>query len=529
MISKYEMVSMCISRFSYVCTVFAAITFSICPSISNAINFTNNQVNQVLDGPFSKNKQNEPSIAQNPRNPDNLIAGANDQFDEPACSDATPTSPSSCPRQPGTSISGYYASFDGGVTWPAECQNRLKLPDVFGEYAFGDPVLTFDSLGNAYYGTLAFPNDASAGAAPSDFFVAKSTDGGCHYTSIVKVNGPGEGIFDDKDALIADANPNSPFHDNVYAAWMKLPGHSLANQILFSRSTDGGATWSKPKQLTPADSTADTARSGAAVQVGPKGEVYVFWVNTKGNANHPPAISMTVSLDGGKTFLPNGQSITVATVTDDGSIMPGTSFRQGARIFSSVTVGPDGTIYVAWCNRINNHTSVMATRSTDGGKTWSISIAAGNVSNRSAFFASITADPTDKNKVNLVFQALDDKPVKTDPGAGVVSYDSYFSQSTNSGISFGTSVKISTAPSDPDGSSLNGLLGAQFLGDYITAVTDSRGGQVFAVWTDSRNASPCGAIDAYRAAPPLLNLPNVIKECPLTFGNTDIFLGKVQY
>jgi hypothetical protein len=35
----------------------------------------NVQVNQVFDGPFPTNKQNEPSLAQNPIFPDNLIAG----------------------------------------------------------------------------------------------------------------------------------------------------------------------------------------------------------------------------------------------------------------------------------------------------------------------------------------------------------------------------------------------------------------------------------------------------------------------
>jgi len=73
----------------------------------------------------------------------------------------------------------------------------------------------------------------------ADFFVAKSTDGGCHYSSAAKVSGASPAIFDDKDAITADANPSSPFHDNVYAAWTKFT-KSGSDQILFSRSTDGG-------------------------------------------------------------------------------------------------------------------------------------------------------------------------------------------------------------------------------------------------------------------------------------------------
>jgi hypothetical protein len=46
------------------------------------------------------------------------------------------------------------------------------------------------------------------------------------------------------------------------------------------------------------------------------------------------------------------------------------------------------------------------------------------------------------------------------------------------------------------------------------------------VWTDSRNASPCAAVDAFRARTG--PKPNVITQCPTTFGNTDIFMGVVS-
>ncbi|HKF39285.1 MAG TPA: hypothetical protein VKB35_20480, partial [Ktedonobacteraceae bacterium] len=81
------------------------------------------------------------------------------------------------------------------------------------EYSFGDPAQAFDSTGNAYYGTLAFPfpptTEELATGLQADFFVAKSTDGGCHYPSVAKVSGSSPAQFDDKDAITADANPNS--------------------------------------------------------------------------------------------------------------------------------------------------------------------------------------------------------------------------------------------------------------------------------------------------------------------------------
>jgi len=79
------------------------------------------------------------------------------------------------------------------------------------------------------------------------FPFSQSTDGGCHYTSAARVSGSSPAIFDDKDAITADANPSSPFHDNVYAAWTKFT--TGGDQIVFSRSTDGGATFSNPLAL----------------------------------------------------------------------------------------------------------------------------------------------------------------------------------------------------------------------------------------------------------------------------------------
>src|SRR5713226_7217905 len=165
--------------------LFAVIAFgSRVAHAQPALSTTNVQVNQVFPGPFPTNKQNEPSLAQNPKNSLNLIAGSNDEIGEPAC---TNTTPSSCPFVTGISVSGFYASFNSGQTWP--CQGLLDL-SAFHEYAFGDPSQAFDSKGNAYYGTLAFPNPPTteqlATGLQADFFVARSTDGGCHYSSAAK-------------------------------------------------------------------------------------------------------------------------------------------------------------------------------------------------------------------------------------------------------------------------------------------------------------------------------------------------------
>jgi hypothetical protein len=61
--------------------------------------------------PFPQNKQNEPAIAQNPTDALNLIAGTNDEIDEPVCTAY------GCPFVANVGQSGVYVSHDGGASW----------------------------------------------------------------------------------------------------------------------------------------------------------------------------------------------------------------------------------------------------------------------------------------------------------------------------------------------------------------------------------------------------------------------------
>ena len=74
-------------------------------------------------------------------------------------------------------------------------------------------------------------------------------------------------------------------------------------------------------------------------------------------------------------------------------------------------------------------------------------------------------------------------------------------------------------------------MGAQFLGDYTAAVATSAG--AVAVWTDTRNDTPCAAVDAFRSGTTSVK-PNPDTQCTPSgtgqlFGNSGIFAGGVGF
>ena len=111
--------------------------------------------------------QNETTIAVNPTNPNNLIAGANDYR---VCCDFTGLN---------DATAWAYSSFDGGQTW-----GNVQVPGLTAETgatgsmkkfdSAGDPVMAFGSDGTAYYANIAF----SRVSPVSGIVVSRSTDGG---------------------------------------------------------------------------------------------------------------------------------------------------------------------------------------------------------------------------------------------------------------------------------------------------------------------------------------------------------------
>ena len=102
----------------------------------------------------------------------------------------------------------------------------------------------------------------------------------------VIANDDGNEFANDKELMTADSNPSSPKRDNVYMTWTRF---NAANHspIYFSQSTDGGATWSDPIEISGSNAAICTVPAvgpcnddqGSDPAVGPDGTLYVSFSN----------------------------------------------------------------------------------------------------------------------------------------------------------------------------------------------------------------------------------------------------------
>ena len=105
----------------------------------------------------------------------------------------------------------------------------------------GDPTQAFDGGGRLYYGFICFNR---AKPTNGSIYVARYDDDGASYrfTTRVERGTPSvAGLFQDKINITADQR-----NGNVYVAWARFSGNLGNDVIMFSRSTDGGRTYSKP-------------------------------------------------------------------------------------------------------------------------------------------------------------------------------------------------------------------------------------------------------------------------------------------
>lgn len=438
------------------------ITLLLIMPLSAVAQFQNIMIND-------KNLPSEPCIAINPKNPAEIVAGAN--------------------------LDNVYTSTDTGKTW-----QEHNLTSSYG--VWGDPCIVADTAGRFYFFHLSAPSNSHLAQDWLDRLVCQQMDNMSNswsngsYTAL-------NGLKDqDKEWVAVDRQTN-----NIYMTWTEFDLYgsnspSDSSRILFSRSTDRGNSWSTPMRINEVSGDCideSNTVEGAVPCVGPNGELYVAW-------SGPAGIRFDRSYDHGQTWLTNDKLVTTTPGWD--FAIPGINRCNGLSFIScDVSNGPHrGTIYVNWSDQRNgtNNTDIWMVKSTDSGNTWTAPVKVNNDSNIAAhqFLSSMTVDAI----TGYIYVLFYDRRNYTDNRTDV-----YMAFSKDGGNTF-HNQKISNSPFTP--------VAPLFFGDYTYIV--AQGNVIRPIWgrTDAPVQSIWTAIvDTTTLFQNATDIPTVKLEMENTYPN----------
>ena len=423
--------------------------------------------NILIDDSGSSMQPEEPSILIDPKNTDHMVGGAN--------------------------INNMYYSTDGGFTWQHE-----NLTSTYG--VWGDPAIIVDTSGAFYFFHLSNPQQGSW----IDRIVCQKTDaiGGTWNNGTYM--GLNAGKEQDKEWAVVDVTNN-----NIYITWTQFDNYGSSNpdyrsNIHFSRSYDGGDTWSEALRINQVSGDCvddDNTVEGAVPAVGPDGEIYVAWAG-------PEGLVFDRSLDQGTSWLDD--DIYIGPFPEGWAYdIPGISRCNGLPITKcDLSGGPNhGTIYVNWSDQRNgtDDTDVWLCKSTDGGDTWTDAIRVNDdPAGKQQFFTWMDVDQATGH---LYFVFYDRRNYDNS------NTDVYMAVSKDGGESF-INFKVSESPFLPYSS--------VFFGDYtnvsaydnvIRPIWARLEGSDLSIWTAIINPDIVGINEE---VPSLLSLeqnyPNPFKE-----------------
>ncbi|GAB3537951.1 hypothetical protein GCM10027343_02430 [Noviherbaspirillum agri] len=191
----------------------------------------------------------------------------------------------------------------------------------------------------------------SGGSHGGDMFFARSTDNGARFSEPVNISNSIGG--DGKGRISRDVWHNGSYDllagpdGALYAVWTEYDG-----PLWFSRSVDGGKSFSRPKQIG-GGTNAKPVRA-PSLALGKDGTLYLAW---RTGEDAGADIHVARSADGGERF---SKPIVVA---------PGDTYSDAPKL----AVGQDGVLHLVYAQSSSGPFGkyrILYTRSTDGAKSF---------------------------------------------------------------------------------------------------------------------------------------------------------------
>lgn len=381
------------------------------------------------------------------------------------------------------------ASFDGGATWKPVPQPFSTCAGGLGYERASDPWVSFGPDGTAYSVSISFNHTNNFNAVGASV----SRDGGLSWstpTTLIVDNEPSVQFFNDKESVTAD-----PVKRGVaYAVWdrLELPNanpyanqHALAfrGPGMFSKTVDGGKTWSAPSVMVNTPSEHQTIGNQIVVNA-QTGTLYDFfnYIHAPGRSTSTNSVAFVKSTDGGATWS-RPQIIAPLQFVDVTDPNTGEALRTGDIIPEPAIDPATGQLYVVWQDggfSGGTHADIALSTSTDGGQTWSAPAQVNTPTGKAAFNATVQV-----NSAGTVAVTYYDLRNLTAGNTTTLPTDYWLTTSTNGGRSFGGethlagSFDMKTAP----------VAEGFFIGDYAGLAAAGTKFVPFFIQTNSGNTA----------------------------------------
>ena len=276
----------------------------------------------------------------------------------------------------------------------------LVTKSTDGGMTFGAPIDISRNIGSSSSPQFAVTgNDVYAvwqakTTGKYQIIFAKSTDGGATFSTPVNIsNNSGDSSY---PKITASGN-------NIYITWsFTVTGKDF--DVLFTKSTDGGATFSTPVNIS--NNSGDSGLPQMAVS---GNNVYVTWENN-GLGNFE--VFVAKSTDGGNTFT-----------------LPVNVSNNAAPSGAPQIIASGNNVYVSWMDKTTGNYDIFVAKSSNAGSTFGTPV-------------NVSKTPKDSGYQQMTASGNDIYVVWTETIADK-NYDVYFAKSTDGGMTFGAPVNIS--------------------------------------------------------------------------------------
>ncbi|HEY6578988.1 MAG TPA: sialidase family protein, partial [Rhizomicrobium sp.] len=378
----------------------------------------------------------ETPLAVNPLDPKQLMTGGMDY---------------NCRK----SLQGFWTSSDGGSTWMGGCAPLAKGASA-GE---GDPVVGYDLSGTAWRGGVDVLRSGQ-----SEIVVSSSTDNGRSWSDpVVATRVPK--LLSDKPWLAIDTNANSPDKNALYISSTQFDAENNS-QIYVAHSTDGGTTWSAvaaaPQTVWPRVAQFSDLAIGANGTVYLSYMVCTADGKAGDCGGGAASLYFTRSADGGDTWSTPVLMASLGLDFDNCACAFFGNLTNTSEPMSEIPViaidnsngAHAGELYFAAYTWTGIFMQLLVGASTDGGATWTPPVAVAPKSDRHDQFLPWIA--VSANGV-LGVTWLDRR---NDPDN--VDYEAFGAWSSDGGNNFSTNVQLASEPSNPFDDGFDG----RFMGEY---------------------------------------------------------------